>query len=133
MHQLRQLKNLLGHAAWTVPFYRERLNALAPLRRGELTLEKWRYIPVLRPADFQGVQAEAASNAVPEGPGVVSENTASGSLGRPVTIKVTGVTGAFFAALKLALPPLARAQFLGDRVRPAAVADEATTRGCEGG
>ena len=100
-HQLRQLENLLGHAARTVPFYRERLDVLAPLRRGELTLEKWRQIPVLKRADFQDVQAEVVSNAVPESHGAVSENTTSGSLGRPVTIKTTGVTGVFFTAINL--------------------------------
>ena len=100
-HQLRQLENLLVHAARTVPLYRERLDVLAPLRRGGLTLEKWRQIPVLRRAEFQDVQAEAVSNAVPESHGTVSENTSSGSLGRPVTLKVTGVTGMFFAAINL--------------------------------
>ena len=100
-HQLRQLENLLAHAARTVPLYRERLDVLAPLRRGELTFEKWRQIPVLRRADFQDVQAEAVSNAVPDSHGTVSETTTSGSLGRPVTIKVTSVTGAFFTAIHL--------------------------------
>lgn len=100
-HQLRQLDNLLVHAARTVPLYRRRLNVLAPLRPGELTLEKWRQIPVLGRAEFQDVQAEAVSNAVPESHGTVSETTTSGSLGRPVTIKITAVTGAFFTAIHL--------------------------------
>ena len=37
--QLRQLELVLAHAAETVPFYRGRLEAVAHLRPGELTLD----------------------------------------------------------------------------------------------
>ncbi len=52
-HQLRQLELLLVHTARTVPFYRGRLKALAGLGRGELTMDAWRRLPVLRRTDIQ--------------------------------------------------------------------------------
>ena len=43
--QLRQLETVLAHALQTVPFYRERLRAVAGLRRGELGLDMFRHPP----------------------------------------------------------------------------------------
>ncbi len=57
-HQLRQLELLLAHAARTVPFYRDRLGVLAGTRRGDLTMDIFRRLPVLRRTDIQ--EAEAA-------------------------------------------------------------------------
>ena len=43
--QLRQLESVLAHAARTVPFYQQRLRAVAKLRPGGLTMETWRRLP----------------------------------------------------------------------------------------
>lgn len=99
--QLRQLESLAAHAARTVPFYQDRLKVLAGIRKGGLTMEAWRRIPILRRADIQEAAAEMASRAPPKDHGQVTEAKTSGSTGRPITVKVTAVTGLFFAALNL--------------------------------
>ena len=52
-HQLRQLEPLVAHAAREVPFYRDRLDAVARIAPGKLTLQAWRGLPPLRRPDIQ--------------------------------------------------------------------------------
>ena len=100
-HQLRQLENLLAHAARTVPFYGERLDVLAPLRRGQLTREAWRRIPIMTRGDVQDAGENLMSRDLPKDHGRVSDGSTSGSTGQPISFKTTRITGLFFAALNL--------------------------------
>jgi len=100
-HQLRQLEPLLAHTARTVPFYRGRLDAIAGLRRGELTMDAWRRLPVIRRTDIQEAGAALVSRRLPKDHGGTSDISTSGSTGRPVTVKSTAITGLFFQALNL--------------------------------
>ncbi len=128
-HQLRQLEPLLVQAARTVPFYRGRLDAIAGLRRGELTMDAWRRLPVIRRTDIQEAGAALASRRVPKDHGDTSDITTSGSTGRPVTVKVTAITGLFFRALNLRYHVWHGRDFSGKtakivRQSPSAAADE---------
>ena len=100
-HQLRQLEPLLAHTARTVPFYRGRLDAIAGLRRGELTMDAWRRLPVLSRTDIQEAGAALVSRRLPKDHGDTSDISTSGSTGRPVTVKATAITTLFFRALTL--------------------------------
>ncbi len=97
-YQLRQLESLAGHAARTVPFYRERLRCLAALGRGELTMEKWREVPLLRRTDIQDAEKALYTKALPRDHLPVGEISTSGSTGSPVTVKTTKLTGLYFNA-----------------------------------
>ena len=99
--QLRQLELLLTHASKTVPFYRRRLRVVAGLRRGGLTLDRWRRIPLLTRTDIQDAGQDLVSRALPKDHGRGSDYSTSGSTGQPVTFKRTSITGLFFAALNL--------------------------------
>ena len=86
-HQLRQIELLLAHAARTVPFYRGRLGALAGLKRGDLTLETFRRIPVMQRTDIQESGPALLSTRVPANHGATFDVSTSGSTGRPITVK----------------------------------------------
>ena len=100
-HQLRQLELILAHAARTVPFYRGRLDALEGLKRGELTLDIFRRLPVLSRTDIQEAGAALVTRRLPKDHGQTHDVSTSGSTGRPVTVKSTAITGLFFRALRL--------------------------------
>ena len=129
-HQLRQLELLLVHTARTVPFYRGRLDALAGLGRGELTMDAWRRLPVLRRTDIQEAGAALVSRRLPRDHGQSVEVSTSGSTGRPITVKGTAVTGLFFRALSLRYHLWHGRDFSGRtakiaRLNPSAAKDEA--------
>ncbi len=100
-HQLRQLEPLLAHAARTVPFYRDRLGVLAGTRRGDLTMDVFRRLPLLRRTDIQEAEAALVSRRPPKDHGKVSDISTSGSTGRPITVKGTEITVLFLHALNL--------------------------------
>ena len=100
-HQLRQLEVLLAHAARTVPFYGERLCALADLPPGSLTMDAFRTIPVLKRAEIQEAGTALVSSALPADHGRCVDVKTSGSTGRPVTVNATSVTGLFFLVANL--------------------------------
>ena len=100
-HQLRQLEFLVAHATRTVPFYRERLRALAGTQRGELTMELVRRIPVLRRTDIQEAGAALLTRRLPKDHGSTFDISTSGSTGRPITVKGTEITALFLHALDL--------------------------------
>ena len=99
--QLRQAEQLLAHAWRTVPFYRERLGVLTGLKRGGLTMEAWRRLPILTRADIQDGGHDLVSRALPKDHGRARDASTSGSTGQPVSFKRTRITGLFFAALNL--------------------------------
>ena len=99
--QLGQLELLVGHAARSVPFYRERLGFLRGGKRGELTPEVFAEIPLLTRRDIQDAGGDLVSRSLPRDHGKARDIRTSGSTGRPITVKGSVVTGLFFAALNL--------------------------------
>ncbi len=100
-HQLRQLELLVTHATRTVPFYRDRLEALSGLRRGELTMDTFKRLPLLTRTDIQEAGAALHSRRLPKDHGSTFEVSTSGSTGRPVTVKGTEIAALFIRALEL--------------------------------
>ncbi len=98
--QLRQLELVLAHAARTVPFYQQRLRAVAKLRPGGLTMETWRRLPLLRRHEIQEAGPVLVSRRLPKGHGPANDVSTSGSTGRPITVKSTQITKLFFIAAR---------------------------------
>ncbi len=98
--QLRQLELVLAHVMRTVPFYQERLPSAAKLRRGGLTMETWRRLPLLRRRDIQEAGQDLVSRRLPKGHEPVNDVSTSGSTGRPITVISTRITKLFFVAMK---------------------------------
>lgn len=99
--QMRQLIELLNHAAKTVPFYSDRLNKIAKLRPDKLTMERFRTIPVMNRQDIQNAGDRLRSDTVPTDHGNVSEVRSSGSTGRPISVAGTTVEALFQGSLDL--------------------------------
>ena len=100
-HQLRQIELLLAHAARTVPLYRERLKVLTGAKRGDLTIDMFRRIPLLTRIDIQTAGDALITRRLPKGHGKPFDLSTSGSTGSPITVKGTGITGLFLQALNL--------------------------------
>jgi len=99
--QFRQLNHLLEHAYQTVPYYQNRLQA-AGLVPGETGLQtEWSRIPVLKRKDIQEVAESLLSTAIPATHGKTFEIWTSGSIGRPICVLGTAVTGFFWQAITL--------------------------------
>lgn len=98
-HQLLQLGKLLHHAYDTVPFYRQRFDAIGWRPDVALTFDDWRNLPLLTRRDIQDAGAELASNAVPAQFGKISETQTSGSTGEPVKLNRTQFDRLFWEAL----------------------------------
>ena len=99
--QMQQLGKLLVHAARTVPFYRDRLGKAG--RPGGLSPEAWGRIPVLKRVELQEAGQNMLSRLIPKGHGKLGDVTSSGSTGRPITVKVSGIVSLFFQAINLRL------------------------------
>ena len=99
--QLGQLEGLLAHAARTVPFYRERLQAAVEPGAGRLTLKTWRQLPILGRQDIQEAGAALTSSDIPPAHGSARDVSTSGSTGRPITVKTTEITRLFNRAINL--------------------------------
>ncbi len=99
--QLRQLEPLLAHAARTVPFYRDRLAAVAELAPGELTPEIWRRLPLLSRSAVQDAGPALISQRLPKDHAPTKDMRTSGSTGRPITVKSSAVTALFYRAINL--------------------------------
>ena len=100
-HQLRRIEGVIGHAARTVPFYRDRLAAVAGLAPGALSLEAFREIPPFRRADIQDAGEALVSRAPPKGHGPPFQVRSSGSIGRPIEVQGTALTSLFVKAFTL--------------------------------
>ena len=128
-HQFRQIELLLAHAARTVPFYRERLKILTGTKRGDLTLDLFRRIPLLTRTDIQEAGDALITRRLPKGHGKPFDLSTSGSTGSPITVKGTGITGLFLNALNLRYHIWHDRDFSGKtakivRQSPSAAADE---------
>jgi phenylacetate-CoA ligase len=82
--QLRQLAQVLAHAASQVPWYREPVHR-ADISAG-LTWERFAAWPVLRAADARAHATELYAASYPKEHGRLAETQTSGSTGRPFRI-----------------------------------------------
>lgn len=98
--QLRQLELVLAHAVHTVPFYRNLLGARGKLKRGGLTMEIWRRLPILKRHEIQEAGSAMVSRKIPKDHLPANKVTTSGSTGRPITVASTFVTKTVFEAMK---------------------------------
>lgn len=85
--QDRQIEALLAHAAATVPFYRDRIDAGEPL-----TEARWRAIPFLTRRDLQDHADALLSERPPASHGILSRGGTSGSTGAPIQVTTTSLT-----------------------------------------
>jgi len=99
--QLGQLEQLIRHAARTVPFYGARLKSLKDVKPGTLMPEDLARILILKRGDVQTAGDDLLSHDIPRDHGAVRIVQTSGSTGRPITVRVTGATGLYGAALNL--------------------------------
>lgn len=100
-HQQRQLKLVLEHAYRTVPFYRQRLDAI-DLTPDKITSdEDWLRIPLLQRRDVQIAGSSLHSSDVPNTHGKVAPLMTSGSTGQPVVTLTTELTEFFWRVLTL--------------------------------
>ncbi|MDP6516913.1 MAG: phenylacetate--CoA ligase family protein [Alphaproteobacteria bacterium] len=105
--QRRQRDLLVGHAARTVPFYRERLAVVAGA--GAQTIsddqtisdELWRRIPIVTRADLRNAGSTLESRKALPSHGRRFEIRSSGTTGRPVTVQGTALTTIMSRALNL--------------------------------
>lgn len=100
-HQLQQLEFLVTHAWRTVPIYRERLQCLDGLRRGQLTMDLFRQIPILKRGEISEMGEDILSRQLPEDHFPTATISTSGSTRAPMTIKTTAVTRQIYKALNL--------------------------------
>jgi phenylacetate-CoA ligase len=98
-NQLRQAAALVAHAAAEVPFYRNRLAAVAG--RDTIDIEAWRALPILTRADIQEAGNELAARALPQGHGQRHVVATSGALGRPIRIESTETAAQVGTAIRL--------------------------------
>ena len=100
-HQLAQVQTLINHAFSTVPFYRQSLSGFAGQKPGQLTMERYRMLPILSREEVREAGAELISSSLPPGHGSFTNIRTSGSTGQPVEIKGTGASGLMFHSLGL--------------------------------
>lgn len=100
-HQLRQAAALLDHARRTVPFYKKRLAAAARPRRGRLTPEAWRRIPILSRSRIQDAREQIVSRSIPKDHGAVQWVRTSGSTGEPLEALRSALDRSIYKAMNL--------------------------------
>lgn len=93
-----QLKQLLRHAAETVPHYRE---ALRGMDNDRLEWPAFRSLPILKRQALQENFTSLCCTRVPPSHGAVTEGRTSGSTGMPVSFLLTAATQHFWNALTL--------------------------------
>lgn len=99
--QWLQLTQLLAHAAATSPYYRDlfaRHGIIPPVTPDEALLAR---IPVSTRTDLQAAGEALYSTSVPPSHGRVMDARTSGSSGRPLSFKRTGVSGEIWGALAM--------------------------------
>ncbi len=98
--QFDQLREILAHAAQTVPFYRERLAAgIDPARA--IDPVAFARLPLLTRRDIQTQGAALMSHAPPPGHGQRVEHVTSGSIGEPLRVFGTQLDSMFWLAQTL--------------------------------
>jgi phenylacetate-CoA ligase len=97
-HQLQQMAHVLKHAYDTVPFYRQRFDAVGWRPGAALTYDDWRKLPLLTRRDIQDAGTSLASNTILKQYGRISETQTSGSTGEPVKLRRTQLDQLFWKA-----------------------------------
>lgn len=100
-HQFRQLEALIRHAVNTVPWYEDRFAGVPQHDEGWLDFAAWQQLPLLRRADIQEAGPALVSREIPKDHGHPFDIKSSGSTGRPIAVKGTGVTAVRFLANQL--------------------------------
>jgi phenylacetate-CoA ligase len=90
-YQRRQLTKLLTHARTTVPFYRERLDAVFRTD-GSVDFSRWGEIPIVTRADLLEHREQMLSSA-PLDLGKIGTIQSSGSTGDPIKMSVDPLSG----------------------------------------
>lgn len=98
--QLQQAKQLLLHAASTVPHYRETLPS-SMQSADTIDWATWHSIPILERQQVQTLGSKLVSEKVPEDHKPLSAAMTSGSTGRPISIIKTRVTDLIWQSLSL--------------------------------
>ncbi|MGH8599632.1 MAG: phenylacetate--CoA ligase family protein [Burkholderiales bacterium] len=98
--QFGQLRELLQHAAATVPFYRERFTR-AGFDPASITPDSFARLPLLTRRDIQGSSAQIVSGNPPADHGHALEFDSGGSTGEPVKTLGNELTHFFWGALQL--------------------------------
>jgi phenylacetate-CoA ligase len=91
-HQLRQAELLIAHALRYAPFWKKRLAAIGKLRRGALTMERFRSIPIMVRTDIQDAGTDLFSTHLPADHGKPWPARTSGSTGTPIEARGTTMT-----------------------------------------
>jgi len=99
--QLTALHRLLRHAVRTVPFYRDTPGYAAVAGGETVTAAEWRQVPILSRAALQQAGAAIRSARVPTEHEPVSEVATLGTVGEPVRVLGTKVTGLLWQAVTL--------------------------------
>lgn len=99
--QFRQVREVLAHAARTVPFYRGRLSVAGIDPAGDVTPEAFLRLPLLTRRDIQAQGAELVSQALPHEHGQMVEHKSGGSTGEPVRVFGTQLDSMFWLAQTL--------------------------------
>ena len=100
-HQLRQAEVLIAHAARYAPFWKSRLAALGDLPHGDLTMARFRSIPIMTRADIQDAGTDLFSTHLPTDHGQPFPVRTSGSTGTPIEARGTGMTWMMQNALSM--------------------------------
>lgn len=88
-HQFMQLRQLVAHAARTMPFWRQRLRDADIDPGAPLTPEIWSRIPVLTRPEAQDAGARLHCLSIPPAHGERMTTATSGSTGRPLAVVKT--------------------------------------------
>jgi phenylacetate-CoA ligase len=99
--QKPQLGRLIAHAYDTVPYYRQRLDAVGLTPAAIRGLDEWLRVPVLSRPEVQAAGEALFSASVPAEHGPVNKLFTSGSTGRPLLALGTGVTQLLWNAFTL--------------------------------
>ena len=99
--QFDQLREVLAHAAQTVPFHRDRLSAagIDPVR--DIDPVAFMHLPLMTRRDIQRQGAALMSQAPPAGHGHRVEHVTSGSIGEPLRVFGTQLDSMFWLAQTL--------------------------------
>ncbi len=99
--QFRQLREVLAHAAQTVPFHRDRLSAAGIDPAHDIDPAAFARLPLLTRRDIQLHGQALMSQKLPSGHGHLVEHKSGGSTGEPVRVFGTQLDTAFWLAQTL--------------------------------
>jgi phenylacetate-CoA ligase len=98
-NQFRQLRELAGHAAANVPYYRDALRRAGISSTAELNPENFRRWPVLRKSELRANEGALRALHYPKEHGPLGGTSTTGSTGIPVRVAYTELAYFFSQAL----------------------------------